>query len=320
MTDDLPRPIPEWERQRCALIWPSERRPHLVHLFRDIVRSISRVADVTVFAVETASLSGLRADLSQLDIEVSPDIWIQDFAPIPVQLPSGRIEFVKFIYNPRYLADVPEASSIDDSFGAGLGNRLSIPTVHIPLRIDGGSLVFTGEGIAIGTERIISDNRLEGKRHIEDVLMHRLGIKQLIIVPEEPHDITGHIDGMVRFVDDRTVLIGSYPEKYRAGHRYGELLRELIGQALGHEYMIVRVQNSMPSDESCEGLMSAVGNRLNFIQCGKTLFLPLYGSPEEDSFVESLNADLPSFRIQTLNGCIPLARLGGVLHCVSWQW
>ena len=35
-----------------------------------------------------------------------------------------------------------------------------------------------------------------------------------IIIIEEEQDTYGHSDGMVRFVDDNTVLINEYPKKH----------------------------------------------------------------------------------------------------------
>jgi len=56
-------------------------------------------------------------------------------------------------------------------------------------------------------------------------LLGRIHLKcQVIIIPEYPHELTGHADGLIRFIDDDTVFINetyAEPEK--------EWLRNFLG-------------------------------------------------------------------------------------------
>ena len=40
-----------------------------------------------------------------------------------------------------------------------------------------------------------------------------LNVDEMIIIPEQPDDWTGHADGMVRFVDNNTVVINDYSKE-----------------------------------------------------------------------------------------------------------
>lgn len=55
---------------------------------------------------------------------------------------------------------------------------------------------------------------------IGELLREKLNITRLIVIPEEPGDETGHVDGMVRFLSPETVAVGSYPPEWKEGNRF----------------------------------------------------------------------------------------------------
>lgn len=313
------RAIPEWDRHRLVLIWPVGNRPQLTALYARLLTEVSSLFRVTLLIQNADAVPDIQADISVVRVKNLPDIWLQDYAPIPVQDQKGDLLLAKFKYSPAYLRDLPDVALRDDRIGAKLGSFFSLPTIRIPLVLDGGSMVTNGSGILIATERILSDNPHLSRTEIEFLLQQHLGAEQVLLLPEEPHDPTGHIDGMVRFVDERTILVGRYPDSYRVGHSYGELLKHRLAQELSPDIRIHQVENFFPDPEMNEGIPSAVGNMLNFLQIRKTLFVPSYGLQGEGPVFDNLRRSLPEFRIVPIPHCLPLARLGGVLHCISWQ-
>src|SRR5690606_18650302 len=62
----------------------------------------------------------------------------------------------------------------------------------------------------IMTDRVFIDNpKYERKRLIKE-LHELLQVDHLHFVPEQPGDFTGHSDGMVRFIDENTVVINDF--------------------------------------------------------------------------------------------------------------
>ena len=47
---------------------------------------------------------------------------------------------------------------------------------------------------------------------MRETLRDELRVAELIVIPKEPYDEIGHADGMVRFLDAKTVLVNDYSE------------------------------------------------------------------------------------------------------------
>ena len=128
-----------------------------------------------------------------------------------------------------------------------------------------------------------------------------LNINNLIILPEEPGDETGHINGMVRFVKGKTVIVGSYPESWSKDKRFMDFIAEKHKKELGDVYRIIRVPNGIPPGEKSEGIASAVGNHINFLRFGNRLFLSCYGIPEDGPTKEVLQKALPNIEVISID-------------------
>jgi agmatine deiminase len=70
-------------------------------------------------------------------------------------------------------------------------------------------------------------------------------------------------------------------------------------------------------NERHNGISSAAGNYVNFLQVGRLVVVPAYGVPQDDLAWRTLERLLPGARVVPLR-CEGLAREGGVLNCVSW--
>jgi len=193
--------------------------------------------------------------------------------------------------------------------------------MDIPLVWDIGNLTHNGEGTAIVTTRLIDYNKdTFTEPRVRELLREILNITRLIILPEEPEDETGHIDGMVRFLDPKTVAVGAYPSGWSKGKRFMDMIATTLRQELGREYTVIRIPNDMPPNEKKEGIYSAVGNHINFLRFGNTLLFPAYGIQEDGESAiilrETLsNTDVIPANIPDIN---KLASRGGVLNCMTW--
>src|SRR5437870_4103876 len=113
---------------------------------------------------------------------------------------------VKFRYEPNYLRDDPELKTGDDVLES-LRDLASCNRSSITL--DGGNVIGS-KTKAILTDKIFRENPGWLRHNLQAKLRKLLHVDQLIVVPREPFDPIGHADAMVRFVDEKTVLVNDY--------------------------------------------------------------------------------------------------------------
>jgi len=77
------------------------------------------------------------------------------------------------------------------------------------LVVDGGNIVRLKNRI-ICTDKIYSENKKWSELAVRAELRRCLEVDEIIVIPCEPYDIIGHADGMVQFIDDKTVLLNDY--------------------------------------------------------------------------------------------------------------
>jgi len=244
-------------------------------------------------------------------IDNTKDIWLRDFMPIQV----APTEFVQFSLTRNYYNKEDRHKQTDPT---PICKALDInPTPIIcnsmPIYLDGGN-VIRGYGKAIITEKVFNDNKDIPPADLVGILRDALQVDQVIFIPVEPLDETGHSDGMVRFVDELTVLANDYlkidvPQDFR-DRFYGAL------DEAGLEVLLVPYN---PSEERINRYQSAVGCYINFLQVGDKVFLPTFEDPVNDAMAIKRFEE-----IYGLRNIIPIpshdvAKGGGVLNCLSWE-
>ena len=127
------------------------------------------------------------------------DIWLRDF--MPVRTGSGKL--MSFRYEPSYLKNDPDLRT---DFRKDLAPQLGLPVTYSHINLDGGNVVFSPSG-----ERVLISDRVfsENPEYPPAALVHELSElleAEVLIIPSLKSDMTGHADGMARFLDDRTVL------------------------------------------------------------------------------------------------------------------
>lgn len=234
-------------------------------------------------------------------------IWIRDYYPIT----NGKQYIAKAIYKPSYMP-------VYESKPLHLIGRSIINCTKIPLVWDGGNLTHNGYGVAIITEKLLKDNKKKfTKDDIELIIKKNLGFRKLIFIHKEWGDVTGHVDGMVRFIDRYILVVASYPEDYKSGYKFYTELANFLRLKLGTKYKIIRLINEKPENKKYQGIPSAWGNRINFLQVIKTIFLPVYGVKINDTKAIS-TFENEGFKVITVR-CDKISPMGGVLNCVSWE-
>lgn len=232
-----------------------------------------------------------------LRVENAKDIWLRDF--MPVKTIDGR--YISFRYEPSYLKDQPELRT---DYKRDLADEVGIEVEYSDINLDGGNVVMSpSKRMAIISDRVYSENP---ERERDDLLaeLERILAAKVIIIPSLKSDLTGHADGMVRFVDETTVIGNRTPYKY--GHEQ-KIKKELAK----HGISVI----DFPYFESSG--ISAVGTYLNFLETDDTIFLPIFGHEMDD---EAISAAKSIFTKEIVPvKCEDIAKEGGCLNCISWE-
>lgn len=232
------------------------------------------------------------------------DIWCRDY--MPIQAAEGQ--FVQFRYEPDYLTGKYRRLRADGGIGPTMP-RLGT-CLRSELVLDGGNVVGWGDR-AIATEKVFRENPGLTQEDVTNRLRCELGLSELIVIPREPYDPIGHADGMVAWLDERTVLVNDYSGVGASFRR--RVLKALEGRGIGWIEFPYD-----PQDGGQDGLPSAAGNWMNFVRAGNVLVVPTFGSAGDRRALDMLGDLHPDHAIEPLD-CMLLASGGGGPHCATWQ-
>jgi agmatine deiminase len=237
------------------------------------------------------------------EIQGTRDIWCRDY--MPVQVAADR--FHQFRYKPDYLTGKYRHLRADGKIGPTLPWLSHCVTSQIAL--DGGNVV-RGRDMVILTEKFLAGNQRYERSKLLGELERLFDVARVVLIPPEPGDITGHADGVVRMVDDATVLINDYSQldqRYRT-----RLLRSLERAGLN----VIEIPYQ-PESGATKGFPSAVGNYVNFLRVSSLVVVPSYGIDADEVVLTALAVIFPQLKLESLD-CRALAKHGGVLNCCTW--
>lgn len=230
------------------------------------------------------------------------DIWCRDFMPIQV----GPDAFVRFRYAPDYLRGFEHLITAPEDLEP-------IPLIgrceDSEIVLDGGNVVRRG-GRCILTDKVFRENPSLPRDELIGKLGDLLRIDDLIVIPREPGDEVGHADGVVRFLDEGTVVINDYET---VAPWYGKRLKSALRRA-GLEWVELPYR---PEKSGGDELPSAVGCFANFLMVRGLVVVPSFGKGEDDSACRVIEENTSGMAVVPLD-CRDLAREGGVLNCVTW--
>lgn len=233
-------------------------------------------------------------------LENTHDIWARDFMPVLVH--AARQQYVSFRYDPSYLDEDP---GLKTDFRRDVSGQFPLEKiVYSDINLDGGNVVFSPQNkYAVISDRVFWENEAYTSaalvRELEELLSRRV-----IIIPSLPSDLTGHADGMVRFVDEHTA-IGNYSR-----HPWG-LERRIKLVLRNHGIEVI----DFPYFESKGD--SAVGCYLNFLETEQHVFLPVFGvDTDQEAITEAERIFKKAVVPVNIN---EIAVHGGGLNCISWE-
>ena len=235
-------------------------------------------------------------------LKATKDIWCRDY--MPVQTPSGKL--IQFTYDPSYLRDNKEweDSRSDVKEVCRLNN---IEALFSDINLDGGNVLIC-DGRAIISDRVFSENPDRDKDEIVKELGQLLEC-EIIIIPAENDDMTGHADGMVRFVN-RNIILGNNLE---AEYKYWRERMQKVIEKYNLKY--INMPFFVPKDSKHP--LSAVGIYVNYLEVNNLIVLPVFGREEDNQAITIIKEAFPDKAVETID-YNDVAYEGGLLNCTTW--
>lgn len=227
------------------------------------------------------------------------DIWARDY--MPVKTKSGK--YISFRYEPSYLANHPQLRT---NFKTDIAPSFKFDNlVYTDINLDGGNVVFSpSKEKVIISDRVFSENPEYDKNTLL-LELEKLLEASLIIIPSLKNDMTGHADGMVRFVDENTVVTNAPLSPYGFETKVKKSLQNYGFNVVDFPYFYSKGD-------------SAVGCYLNYLATEKSIFLPVFGVDTDNEAIK-LAKNIFDKTIIPVN-INEIAEYGGLLNCISWEF
>ena len=186
--------------------------------------------------------------------------------------------------------------------------------------VEGGAVEFDGRGTVLTTVGCLDNpNRNPGlsRGDIDRVLLDFYGQSRVIWLDPAGgiagDDTDGHVDMLVRFVDERTIVVGVEPDPADVNHEpTADLARQCRG--LG-EYRVIELP--MPEPMEIEG-QRVPATYLNFYFARGGLLVPTYGTANDAAALDVLRGLLPGREVVGVD-CRELIWGLGAVHCLTQQ-
>lgn len=226
------------------------------------------------------------------------DIWLRDY--MPVKTKSGK--YVSFRYEPSYLAGDPQLRT---NFKTDIAPSFKVDNlVYTDINLDGGNVVFSpSKEKVIISDRVYSENPSWHKAELTAKLENLLEASVLII-PSLKSDMTGHADGMVRFVNENTVVTNAPLSPYGFEAKVKKSLQNYGFNVIDFPYF----------DSNGD---SAIGCYLNFLETEQAIFLPVFSVDTDNKAVQTAKHIFHKAIIPV--NINEIAADGGLLNCISWE-
>lgn len=274
--------------------------------------------------LEKARLEQEGAPLGNITFHRVPlnDVWFRDNGPIFIRSAAGDVALTDWGFNAWGEKYAPWDS--DDRAPEAVAQMLQMKRFSLPFVMEGGSLDVNGHGVCLSTRScLLSQQRNPnlGETDLEAILRATLGVRHVVWLERglEGDHTDGHIDTIVRFCDDTTLVCAVTEDvqdaNYEPMQRNLELLRSLRDHE-GQPYRVVELP--LPKTRLEFGGVRLPPTYANFYIGNGFVVVPQYGDPYDAQALEILTPLFPGREVIGLSSRA-LITGGGSFHCVTQQ-
>lgn len=350
--NNQPRPVtpaelgfampPEWAPQEAVwLSWPvadprhwgGGKRQRIEDRFAAFAAAISRFSIARINIHDPAELPRVRrlcieagAAPERIELFEHPhnDVWCRDHGPLFVRhIASGEIAITDWEFNAWGGKFAPWDE--DNRIPRRIAEQLGLRRFEAGMILEGGAIEINGHGQLLTTEAVLLNpnrNPELDRTAIETRLRDFLGTSEILWLAHgiEGDDTDGHIDDLVRFANDHTlVACTDRRDPNRA------ILEENLDRLRsfttpeGTPFDILEVH--LP--EACEvpgwRLPVLPASYVNFLITNGGVLVPTFRQQaNDDRALGILREAFPRHEVIGLD-CLDLVEEGGTLHCLSQQ-
>jgi len=236
------------------------------------------------------------------------DIWARDY--MPIQISDNKL--IEFRYDPDYLQGNSDKEQTRElkTYPDIVCDAMGLKSIKSDIILDGGNLVKSTDCI-ISTDKIVWENRRTySKKDLLKELHETFEVDKVVLIPWDEECEFGHADGMIRFIDDGTVLVSGFYEN--ADKIFKErLLAPLKKAKLNIEWL--RCSTQKENEENIA--------YINFLQTKDIILVPKINEKEDDIAFEQITTYFPHYaqfgNIKQLD-MSEIVQYGGALNCISW--
>jgi agmatine deiminase len=321
------RNMAEWEElQGLAITWTS-----YIPILTQIVAAAKEQTQVIIIcsndAVVKNQLGAAGVDWTTGITFIEDDfnsVWIRDYGPNTIYLNEVEtVAFVDWIYNrPRPKDDVvPEV--ISDALGIPLYCTTTAPTdlVHT-----GGNYMSDGLGMAFSSTLVLEENdetnvwgtSNHSEEEINQIMSDYMGINIYPKMEALPYDLIHHIDMHMKLLDERTLLVGEYPQGVADGPQIEANIQYVLDNyatSNGSPFKVIRIpmppDNGQYPDQNGDYRTYA-----NAVFVNKTILVPTYEAQYDEPALAIWEEAMPGYNVVGIN-CNAIIPASGAIHCIT---
>jgi agmatine deiminase len=233
------------------------------------------------------------------------DIWARDYMPIQV----SNSKFIEYRYDPDYLQAKKYLK--DKTYPDMVCDSIQLKTIKSNVIIDGGNVIKSSNSVIL-TDKVIIENKEEYKK-VDDLIVELkkiFEVEKIIFIPwDKENEIYGHADGMIRFINDETVLLNgyfdSYPEIFKT---------KLFGALEKNELKIEKLMFNVKKEDKNNWAY------INYLQMKDFIFIPKFEIDEDEQAFERFKEIFPEYSNRIIQVDVTdIVTHGGTLNCITWN-
>ncbi len=274
--------------------FPSQWKTHV-----ELISSIVREAEIIVLVPDEHWQKGVMLYLLKKGLDLdrvrfvgvrSDDVWVRDYGPTTVVQEDGSRAF---IWNPYYLAYTSYHKFCADAAG-DLGRFFDLPVYRLPAVVEGGNIITDGKGTIIMFDSVLKNNPDMDLKKLERVMNAYFGCTNLILLPHLKGEVTGHVDMVVKFIDDDTLMVIQSERDY-PWHSVFEEVAQILSRAkacTGRNYEILRCRMpEIPKDSP------NFWSYINSLTVNGSVIVPVFGEKEDSAALELYRKAMPGYKV-----------------------
>ncbi len=274
----------------------SDRHTNIIY-FSKRLKTDLRFSDTYEQISESLKSLGIKPRL----LPDTKDIWARDYMPIQI----SKSKFIEYRYDPNYLQGKWKGCRDLKTYPDIVCDSIELTTEKSDIILDGGNVVKS-DNCLILTDKVVVENKLSySKTELIDKLKKTFEVEKIILIPWDKKEKFGHSDGVLRFINNNTVLINEIYE-YDT-----KLLYRLRQNGIDYEFLKFKVNRKDKRNWAY----------INFLQTKDLILLPKFKIDEDKQAMEQIEKYYPDYAKDNRIVQIDMSKVikfGGALNCISW--